>query len=385
LATRAEKLLALPVLDSLLRTENPVNKPGEWEKLPSANNIGQCTLTGWRTITTNTTAGLVWVKQTFTNPCAVKISWPVVPPAANYGYDIYILYGGTAPVNAYILRTAFGTLWYAGLEINGSAVAEGEIPAAQTNDQYAVSWDEGEANGFKLSRIRAGVMTDLLSATATKGLNVGTRAAIDAFHGGTNVTGRMSDFAAGMLIAPILPSVASCQSDTSLSLKIRNRLTLSAAPSVSDTTLALRPGRPLSLSSSPGTTDSSLSLQAKSRIVPQTAVAQSDSSLELTVGMKLSPSAAQCTSSSSVALSARTGLALGTSTASSTATLALKIKRELHLESAGGQTNTTLVLKRKNLLIFAPAGGMSSTTMSITRSFAAGTYVKLGGIWLPIA
>lgn len=206
MATLAEKLLALPTVDLLSgRTENPVNKPGEWEKEAGSANIGQVTETGWRTTTANTSAGMLWVKDALTNPCAVKFRLPVIPPAASYGYDLVLFGGGAVDVLSYIVRVGFGTGWYAGLIVGGSEVASGEIAALANNDDYALSWDEGEANGCKLSRIRAGEVTTLLQATATKGLSLGTRSGLLYFPGGADVTSRASHFATGTLVEAATP------------------------------------------------------------------------------------------------------------------------------------------------------------------------------------
>ncbi len=193
MATLAEKLEAMATLDTLERTENPL-ATANWEKMTGAENIGQCTTTGWTTTETKKKAGAKW-KGTLSagTEFAVLFTAGVIPAEEEQIQALGFFL--SSQVDTFMFREG-GSSFHCGLEVGGVEKTSAAVTLA-AGDRYAVCYHEGKAKFMR--KASAGSWEEKLSSVVS--LTGTASGPYIEFAPGTkaSTTFRAKTFAAGKL------------------------------------------------------------------------------------------------------------------------------------------------------------------------------------------
>lgn len=191
--TVKEQLEALGVADSLIRVENPL--VGEWEAAGGVN-LGQCTATGW-TMTAEKTLAAAKRKAAINlaNGGIAKFTVPVIPDTVLQGLELQFGVTGDPQKAGFFLERTAGATCRAGLFTDAGSAGSLAGVAFVNGDIFGLSWERVSG---KLTVWRNYV--EVFSAIVAVPASVLKPAIFFAPEGVAGVAGRVSNFAAGVLL-----------------------------------------------------------------------------------------------------------------------------------------------------------------------------------------
>lgn len=194
MSSLAERLEALPVLDSLQREENPLSNGGRWESA-GAGNVGKATSTGLVSITAGQEVRVAYVGAPFplAVPCACAFALGVLPAEAK-GLEIaFREAGGKEALCLTIVRSAAAKATLH-LEVNEVEVKLLEGVTLEAGDTFYISIEGGTCKIWR--KPAASPIVELISVAAAVGASF-ANVKLHVFDTGT--TYRVTNFAAGTL------------------------------------------------------------------------------------------------------------------------------------------------------------------------------------------